>query len=150
MKSNNSTLTGTTNVNIVNENPTHSAAYNPVNLHKELLAIQAAAASASSKKPSHTTGSGSNSSNKSSLHHSNSLIGNNAHLAGMMQSSLGSQQTPKDKNSSTNSSLNSLNTLSQFSNLGLSSQQNVQAAMNALAASNSAKVKDYMSSGILR
>ncbi|XP_058453009.1 uncharacterized protein LOC131431358 isoform X3 [Malaya genurostris] len=45
-------------------------------------------------------------------------------------------------------SMNALNTLSQFGNLDLSTQQNVTATMNALAAS-SAKAKDYMSSGIL-
>lgn len=153
-KSNNSSsISGTSsNVgNMGNENPTHSAAYNPVNLHKELLAIQAAAASAASKKPSHSSGSGNNSGNTSSMkssssssHHANSMSGNNPHLAGIVQSS------SKDKNGSANASLNSLNSLSQFSSLGLNSQQSMQAAMNALAASNSAKVKDYMSSGILR
>ncbi|XP_055539532.1 uncharacterized protein LOC129726625 isoform X4 [Wyeomyia smithii] len=45
-------------------------------------------------------------------------------------------------------SMNALSTLSQFGNLDLSTQQNVTATMNALAAS-SAKAKDYMSSGIL-
>ncbi|XP_055641579.1 uncharacterized protein LOC129778600 isoform X3 [Toxorhynchites rutilus septentrionalis] len=45
-------------------------------------------------------------------------------------------------------SMNALNTLSQFGNLDLSTQQNVTATMNALAAS-STKAKDYMSSGIL-
>ena len=45
--------------------------------------------------------------------------------------------------------MNALNTLSQFGNLDLATQQNVTATMNALAAS-SAKAKDYMSSGILK
>lgn len=111
-----------------------------------MLAIQAAAASTSSKKQPHLVGSGNTSSNKS---HCNTMINNN--ISGIIQPTLGSQQiSSKDKNSSINSSLNSLNTLSQFGNLGLNPQQSVQAAMNALAASNSAKVKDYMSTGILR
>uniref|UniRef100_T1GSG8 DDT domain-containing protein n=1 Tax=Megaselia scalaris TaxID=36166 RepID=T1GSG8_MEGSC len=118
-KSNNSSsISGTSsNVgNMGNENPTHSAAYNPVNLHKELLAIQAAAASAASKKPSHSSGSGNN--------------------TGIVQSS------SKDKNGSANASLNSLNSLSQFSSLGLNSQQSMQAAMNALAAKNEIPVNN--------
>ncbi|EAT46809.1 AAEL002037-PA [Aedes aegypti] len=49
---------------------------------------------------------------------------------------------------SLSASMNALNTLSQFGNLDLATQQNVTATMNALAAS-SAKAKDYMSSGIL-
>jgi hypothetical protein len=45
--------------------------------------------------------------------------------------------------------MNALNQLSQFGNLDLATQQNMQATMNALAAS-SAKAKDYMNSGILK
>ncbi|XP_061518779.1 uncharacterized protein LOC1277930 isoform X8 [Anopheles gambiae] len=45
-------------------------------------------------------------------------------------------------------SMNALSTLSQFNNLDLTTQQNMTATMNALAASQ-AKAKDYISSGIL-
>lgn len=45
--------------------------------------------------------------------------------------------------------MNALSTLSQFNNLDLTTQQNMTATMNALAASQ-AKAKDYISSGILK
>ena len=66
-------------------------------------------------------------------------------------SSSSSKERNKNSSSSTNQQLQQMNSLSQFGSLGLNSQQSVQAAMNALAASNSQKVKEYMSSsGILR
>ncbi|XP_073812239.1 bromodomain adjacent to zinc finger domain 2B toutatis isoform X13 [Musca autumnalis] len=129
--------------------PPPGSAYDPVQLHKELLAMQqAAAAAAASGAPSSSKKSSSKQSNNNSSTSANLISphgsmgggGSGGGGAGGGGSNSSSSSSSRDKSAAdkNNASLNALNSLSQFGALCMTPQQSMQAAMNAFAASNSA------------